>query len=533
MSGLRHRLFPVAVLILILVLGAGLTFSVARLEEKAIAGRLDRTADLVAFQINARISQHMALLRATNSYFESPSGKISAADFGHYVETLGLSDRYRGIQGIGFARLIGPDQTGLIHDELLLNYGIEADVRPPMTGTQATPIVLLAPQDVRNQAALGYDMFSEPARRAAIEGAMATGEMQATAPVLLVQEITPDKQPGFLVYQPARLKAEADGSGAGSGEIAGFVYAPFRSVDFHQAALEGYPDLPVRVQTVDEAARDVVLFDSHPEVGVTAPRVTRREVPFAGRVWEVTVSAMPGFAEPGDKLLAKVVGLLSALLALASAAAVYGYQTQLTAAAEAARLSDRLARNRTLMLQEMKHRIKNHIARIQAIARHTKRHADDLEDFDRQFSGRLMSMASAQDLLTAEGGGSADLRDLIRREMAQVMASDHADAALNGPELRLNEAQVRAMSLVIHELTTNAMKYGSAATGGPDIAVTWAEAAGELVLDWRETGARLAGAGGKGFGTELIEALIEGDLAGHVERQFDDVGMRVTIRFPR
>ena len=113
------------------------------------------------------------------------------------------------------------------------------------------------------------------------------------------------------------------------------------------------------------------------------------------------------------------------------------------------------------MLLELKHRIKNHIARIQAIARHTLRSSTDMESFSSVFSARLQAMANAQDLLTQDSNHTAELRDILQGELRQIFEIAEVDRMLDGPEIRLDGRQSRAMGLVAHELTTNVMKYNS------------------------------------------------------------------------
>ncbi|MFB2531918.1 CHASE domain-containing protein [Paracoccus sp. p3-h83] len=519
---LRHRLMPLVLLLGLLLAGAALTLAVARLEEQTIQGRLERRADLTAYQIGDRIREHLALLRATASQFESPSGEMDAREFADYVRSLGLSAYYTGIQGIGFARLMPAANSPNASAEIAQNYGQALPVRPRVASGPIAPIVLLEPQDDRNIAALGYDMFSEKLRRAAIVRAMETDAPAASAPVELVQEITEVKQAGFLIYVPAhslRRPVAADPvPSRPERSISGLIYAPFRAGDLHRAALVGLAKDGLRLRSIDIGSDGGLLFDSAPEGSPPPSPDTRqavRDITVAGRDWRITVTPEAGFYNRSDFALTLLVGALSLLLALALGAAARASQARLRSIAHSARLAARLVHDRDLLLGEMTHRIKNHIARIQAIARHTRRSAPDLETFDQLFSGRLRSMAAAQDLLVAGRAGSADLRDLIRTEMEQIMATPEVDAALSGPPVPLSPDRTRAMALVIHELTTNALKYGGNDGRAPAISVDWSVTKGQLRLTWREA-----------------EALIEGDLEGHFSRRFGPDGLRVEITVP-
>ncbi|WP_134725605.1 CHASE domain-containing protein [Paracoccus luteus] len=535
---LTNRRLPAVVLIVALTVGAALTFTILRLESRAAAARFDRMADLVAGRLHERINQHIALLQATAASFESTNGTVDAGTFARYVAGLGLRDDYSGIQGIGFARLVTAQAAPqAIPAEVAANYGARVTLHPPTDQPVAGAIVLLEPQDDRNAAALGYDMFSGPVRRLAMTEAARTGSPQASGPVQLVQEITDAKQTGFLVYIAVRAGAPGTAP-APFAQVAGFVYAPFRAGDLHAAAVrDGEVPLPVTLRTVDLAAPDTPLFDDAAGASAVNPRQVVRTLDVAGRQWQVTVTEAAGFARQYDHVATAFVGALSLLLALATAALVRVNARAIAAARHSARLAADMAEDRNLMLQEMKHRIKNHIARIQAIARHTRRGAADLDDFDKVFSARLSAMASTQDLLTRDRYGTANLQDLIRREIEQVMLAEQAARVMDGPVVQLDARQAQSVGLVIHELATNAMKYGQTTDGIPEMLIVWRiiDRAGRewLELDWIESKATApADPSRGGFGTQLMEAMVEGDLNGRITRDFGPQGMHVTIAFP-
>lgn len=535
---LTNRRLPALVLIISLGVGTVLTGTIMRLESRAAAARFDRIADLVAGRLHERINQHVALLRATAAAFESTGGQVEAATFSRYVSGLGLRDDYSGIQGIGFARLMTTAAaTDGIPAEIARNYGEAVPLHPPTDQPVAAGIVLLEPQDDRNAAALGYDMFSGSVRRLAMTEAARTGSAQASGPVQLVQEITDSKQVGFLVYLAVRAGAPGTAP-APFAQVAGFVYAPFRAGDLHAAAVrDGEAPLPVTLRTIDLAAPDTPLFDDDGPGSVVNPRQVVRRLDVAGRNWQMTVTEAPGFARPSDHMATIFVGALSLLLALATTALVRVNARAISGARQAARMSAEMAEDRNLMLQEMKHRIKNHIARIQAIARHTRRSAKDLDEFEKIFSGRLAAMASTQDLLTRDRYGTANLQDLIRREIEQVMSPEQAARVMDGPVVQLDARQAQSVGLVIHELSTNAMKYGQTTDGIPEMLIVWRvlDRAGRewLELDWIESKATApADPARSGFGTHLMEAMVEGDLNGRISRDFGAQGMHVTIAFP-
>jgi len=542
MTPTRQTTLMLGAVFVTLALGLGLTIFTVRLEDRAAGLRFERLADLVFSRLEQRMIQHVGLLRGTRSYFDAQDATITVPEFNRYVQGLELPSHYPGIQGIGFAALLPADQAGQAHGRIAANHGGRPVLaRSPSDQSLIAPIAMLEPMDERNRQAIGYDMFSEPARREAMMAALRTGEAQATGPVELVQEITAEKQTGFLIYIPTR----AGLFGMHDGSDGGFVYAPFRAGDLHHAALDDLADLPLSLRTIDTQAPAQPLFDSIPEDTPSrlANRAVTREIAVAGRNWQMTMVPTPGFLGLGDRSASLTVGALSLLLLIAVAGATRNFNRALREAELRAAQSARDAEERALLLREMQHRIKNHLARIQAIARQTIRSTSDMEEFGRVFGARLSAMAKAQDAVNRADQGSAALADLLRAEVGGAIDAARAEKMLNGPPVRLNGREAQALGLVAYELSTNAMKYG-AAFEELTIRVGWTVerrgTADWLILRWNEPDARLGsngnGKGGDelkgGFGSQLIHALIEGDLNGEFSREFGADGMVVTISFP-
>jgi CHASE1-domain containing sensor protein/two-component sensor histidine kinase len=536
------RFQPYAIFVVALCLGIAMTVAVFRAETAANQSRFERLADETVDRINNRIGQHIALLTATRGLFEAQEGFLNRPTFQRFVQGLDLSNEYAGVQGIGFARHVsaGPANEIEISAEILRNYDITRQVVPPVTSEPyRTPIVLLEPLDDRNREAIGYDMYSEATRRSAMILAMVSGEPTASAPVRLVQETADDLQMGFLVYLPF-MSTKPDGSTS----LDGFVYAPFRAGDLHNAIIDRIPGVPYVMRTTDSDAgsdgKGVVLYQSpgFEAFAGTSNMKASRALEVAGRHWHMqfieTGTLSGAFAHLGSLL----VGAVSILLAGALMALNRIQLKHLESAQTIAEFSRKSAEQKDLLLGEMKHRIKNHIARIQAMARQTLRNSDDLETFDKTFSARLQSMANAQDLLTRSHWDKAELKKLIAGELEQVFGFVPPEEKLGGPVVQLGPGQTQAMGLTIHELATNAMKYGQITDDEGDLSVKWAvKGRGKkrvLHLRWREKAATPIDvtSQGKGFGSRLIEANIKGELKGEIERKLTPEGLTVIIRFP-
>lgn len=158
---------------------------------------------------------------------------------------------------------------------------------------------------------------------------------------------------------------------------------------------------------------------------------------------------------------------------------------------------------RSTLIGELDHRVKNTLANVQAIARQTLRQTADPKEFSEAFGGRLKSLASAHAILSAESWTSAELRDLVAEQVEQRGLGDHL--SISGPPVRLPPAAALRLALALHELGTNAVKYGALSTPQGRVAIAWRIEGSSVVLTWSETGGpRVAAPDRCGFGSTLI-----------------------------
>jgi len=532
------RLLPAIVFLVVALLGAGITWIVYQAIRDTAESEFQSLADNAVDRVTTRVEQHLSLLTATHAFLKANGGRVDAGSFETFISGLDIEDRYDGIQGIGFAEFIRTGEEPGTEEWLEATYGMARKVWPERTDERyRTPIILLEPHDPRNDRALGYDMFSELTRRETMQSAMETGAVTASGPVELVQEITSVKQVGLLVYLP--FKAEGDAARAGTMPD-GFVYAPFRAGDLHIAALETPPVLPVVVKTYDISGENPVQLYKSPafdELRSSNGMATAIDANIAGRKWRFEVHSTGGVAQYADFL--PVYALCAVVIVLAAALAA-GARWQHKAVESAVALNYNTRRSleeKELLVQEMRHRIKNSIARMMAIARQTASSSHNLEEFSTSFSARMNAMANAQDLLARSHWSRADLADLLKTELGQVFGDQGNKSSVEGPTINLNERATQALGLVFHELATNALKYSGVADGKAKLSVKWhyegKGAKRSLVLVWLEHGNAVESEPeNKGFGSRLVEASVRGELAGTIEREFGPDGMKVTFSIP-
>ncbi len=262
---MRQFGLPAAVLIIGLGATAAMSDQLHRLTNARDAERFDVAADHLQEQIEVRVETYVAMLRAGAGLF-SASDVPSASEFREFADKLELDQRYPGIRGIGFSQRLAPAD-----DEI-------------------HTIRYLEPLDPHNREAIGYDMFSEPTRRAAMERARDTGEPAASGQVTLVPEIDDDKQAAFLIYVPVYDGADVPATIAERRRrLLGFVFSPFRMGDLFAGILGPNPRARVGFELFDGAmATGEPLYRTAAEG--EAGRITgTRTLDVAGRRWAVGV----------------------------------------------------------------------------------------------------------------------------------------------------------------------------------------------------------------------------------------------------
>lgn len=190
------------------------------------------------------------------------------------------------------------------------------------------------------------------------------------------------------------------------------------------------------------------------------------------------------------------------------------------------------------LIAELNHRVKNTLASVQSIALQTSLSTRDPAEFVAAFDGRVRALVGAHDLLAANAWQAASLWDVVSRTLAPYFARDGADerVAYSGPPLRFHPEAAVTLHMALHELATNAVKYGALSTPVGTVSVTWTvdrerdPAVVEIV--WREQGGPpVAAPTQRGFGANLLERGLARELGGSVEMRFEPQGLVCVMRF--
>jgi two-component sensor histidine kinase len=206
----------------------------------------------------------------------------------------------------------------------------------------------------------------------------------------------------------------------------------------------------------------------------------------------------------------------------------------------AVRMARAIARGealQALMVNELNHRVKNTLATVQSIAAQSFRDAGDANVARRKFDARLAALGRAHNILSDERWEGAELREVVEGVFDALGFKDDVRLRLNGPSLRVPPRTALILSMVMHELATNALKYGALSNEAGRIFVDWEQPPGDdrprVEMTWREVdGPAIRSSGPKGFGSKLIEQSIAAQLGGKSSIEYAPQGLICRLEFP-
>lgn len=294
----RH-LLPYLVLLLGLLFTFIVSYYVYELAQAQDRARFENSLQEIDSRIQRKVNTSITLLRAATGLFAA-SDDVSAQEFHRFVDQIELQKNYPGIQGIGYSQKYKtenvPQLLSTMHERGFQDFKIWPESARP----EYTAIIYLEPLDSRNRGAIGFDMFTEPVRRQAMETARDTGSPTASGRVVLVQEDnTEKKQAGFLIYAPVyRNFANPSTQSERRAALVGFVYSPYRLDDFlNSLSREPIPDVAFFVYDGSQLNSDTLLYTSDiTETRSAASRFkTNRTLEVANRNWTIAYETKPSF----------------------------------------------------------------------------------------------------------------------------------------------------------------------------------------------------------------------------------------------
>jgi two-component sensor histidine kinase len=177
-----------------------------------------------------------------------------------------------------------------------------------------------------------------------------------------------------------------------------------------------------------------------------------------------------------------------------------------------------------LLMREVNHRAKNMLSVVDAIAHQTA--AQNPEDFAERFSDRIQALSANQDLLVRNEWRGVEIRDLVQAQLAPFADLIGSRIVVDGPKLRLKAAGAQAIGLALHELATNAGKYGALSNDKGCVDICWGTDGDILTMTWAEReGPPVTAPKRRGFGTIVMEQMAERSVNGRVDHEYAPSGV--------
>jgi two-component system CheB/CheR fusion protein len=196
----------------------------------------------------------------------------------------------------------------------------------------------------------------------------------------------------------------------------------------------------------------------------------------------------------------------------------------------------RLQERQQVLMHELQHRVRNVLGVVRSVARRTGSSSDNVEAYSRTLDGRITAMARTQNILTSAPMARIDLKALVTAELTAQGARLDNQVSISGPVISLSGKAAESLTMGVHELATNAVKYGALSVPGGHISVSWQvknpPKGGMLVLTWRESGVKVTRPDKRGFGSELIEHAIPYDMGGKGRLEFNGDGVICHLQLP-
>ena len=519
------RAVPLAIFLLVAAVTIVSVSAIERGERVRQSAELNRQAQSMASAIERRAYSNSSFLRAGAALFGAQE-EITAELFREFVAELRLDSDYRGDEGIGWAPALTADDVEAFESELNSRRVGLSRITPSleeMPRMQLVPILYLQPDTLRNRRALGFDMYSEAVRREAMDQATRTVRPTASGRVTLVQE-GGNGANGFLIYMPV-----FDGTGP-SRSLKGFIYSPFNAEQFLASASELVTGQEANVRFYDiQGGERILLASSSSWAG--EGQIAEREVDLANRSMMLVVQSTREATLSPLSMITLLFGLAVASLLLV-VARLLTQQAQ-----EDSRSLEWFAQQNSIrnsLTRELNHRVKNTLANVLSIVSMTRRRTDSLDEFAEGIDNRIRALSATHDLLTQSEWGTTPIASVIEVELAPYTGDQDHDVVAEGPPVELAPNDALSLGLAIHELSTNAAKYGALSVPGGRISIHWELVKENLArIDWIESGGPRVGLPNKrGFGTDLIEKIVAHELRHPVELEFHPDGVRCNLLVP-
>lgn len=323
--GEQHPFVAWLSLVLSLLVTGWAWFITDKAVDKLVTDRFQFLAQDVASAITSRMQEYEFVLRSGQALFDA-SNEVTREDWAEYSATIHLQKYFPGIQALGYSLMLSPDEVEAHVSKIRQEGFPEYEIRPASPEReQYSTILYIEPFDWRNQRAFGYDMFSEPNRRAAMERARDADQPSASGRVTLMQETDEHVQYGFLMYYPIyqnQLPVETVEQRREA--LTSYVYAAFRMGDLMEGIL-GPPLAGVDFELFDTVGRDehTLLYRSDQKQNAEQESTKRVDslnetfnLNIAGRTWTLYIHGKPAFIAFSERYQAEFIAVVGFTLSI-------------------------------------------------------------------------------------------------------------------------------------------------------------------------------------------------------------------------
>lgn len=523
----HQRLAPLVIFLLVLAVTIVSVVSIERGEAERESSRMSRIALSAASALERRATINASYLRAGAALF-AMQPEVTGPLFRRFVSELRLDTDYRGAEGIGWAPVLPATEAAAFMARLSETVGEQVTLRPSLASQPrqlVVPVAFIQPETARNRSAVGWDMYSEANRRAAMQEAERSVRPTASGRVVLVQD-APTNSPGFLIYMPVFEETTA-----GERRLRGFIYSPYNAEEFLSAAGDLVDLRGMRLSLYDGEPSERTHLGTIAGQGDGEGKTVRQELRLANRPMMLEVTSLEPASLSTISMITLLFGLaVASLLMLVSrllTTQILEDQRALAWFAEQNSIRNSLTR-------ELNHRVKNTLANVLSIVTLTRRRASTLDEFADGLDGRIRALSATHDLLTQSDWGTTPIAAVVAAELAPYTRSEDGVLVMEGPPVELAPNDALSLGLALHELATNASKYGALSVAGGQVSIRWSLAEENLArIDWIEKGGpRVAATRSRGFGTDLIEKIVAHELRNPVDLVFAAEGVRCTLMVP-
>ena len=301
------------VLAVLILLTIGVTYNFYKSAQTKDSIRFNNQVNRLHSSIENKINLYIALLKGSRGFIEA-TPDLTRQKFAGYINRLDLQNKYTGIQGIGFSKIIEAAERESLIKKMRDEGFSDFKIHPEFERTVYHPVIFIEPFDEHKHAALGFDAATDAVRLEAMQRARVTGNAAATAQVDLAWE-TGENNSGFLIFLPVYASEKSPETGRLEDEkLIGFVYSPFRSVNFLHEIYKNTPDRDIDIKIYD---KEIIPQNLVAQTESTRPQKidfaeigrvdfsnitderhhTQTELNVAGRNWIIEYNALPSFVE--------------------------------------------------------------------------------------------------------------------------------------------------------------------------------------------------------------------------------------------